>query len=136
MVGVLLQTGGSEIANAVQQAITPIASGLWQAILFIGGVSFIILLIMIVYNVVKYIAHPSSWGRSAALSGVTEHVERLVLGGALGLWLAMFVIGLFITYANTGTIDVGTAASIAGQLLMEMLKEVATVLGQVTGIKP
>lgn len=93
---VILQTGNVTAVNAtkvVNEVVNAVVSPVFKALLAIGGLAFLIGIGMILYNVIEYIVHPTSFGRSGALSEVFGHHKRII-GGALGIWLSIYVIFL------------------------------------------
>jgi nitrate reductase gamma subunit len=95
-----------------------------QVLLAIGGFSFIISLVYFIVHFAKYLLHPTSWGRSAALSEAIYSIERpiyVVVGIFLGIYLLLLIVG----FASGQSINAGQYAA---QLLQAMLKETVNVL--------
>ena len=131
--GIMLQTGTSSATStsvtglsttAVNQLINQIGVPIFDAMLAVGGFSFLIVLAYFIAHLVRYKLHPTSWGRSAALSEAIYHIERLIyipLLIFLGIYLFLFFAGL----ASGQHIN---AAYYAGQVLGAMLNETINVL--------
>jgi len=122
--GIMLQTGGLNITSTVHQVINQIGVPIFDVILAIGGFSFLIVLGYFAVHIVKYMIHPTSWGRSAALSEAIYHVERLIYVLAL-IFLGTY---LFLFFAGLASGQHINAAYYAGQILQAMLSEAINVL--------
>ena len=123
----ILQAGNATgIGGAFNQIITQIGVPLFDAVLFIGGLSFIIAIIMMVLYFIEYLWHPTSFGRTSALTEAVFHVKRVVygaLGVFLGIYLALLVIGL----ASGNATLTQNAGTYALEVLEAMLRETASV---------
>ena len=112
---VILQAGNAtgipsptQFANAVSSTVMgPLLGWLLAA----GGAAFLVAIMMIIYNFFEYMMHPTSWGRTAAISEVFSHGKRIIFG-ALGLWLIIYIISLIL---ELGGVNVNPAAT-AGQV--------------------
>ena len=89
--GVMLQTGS--VGSAVNQIFNTVISPFFQALLMVGGIAFLVSIMMILYNFIEYLIHPVSYGRTGALNEVFGHGRRIIFG-ALGLWLIIYLIFL------------------------------------------
>ena len=121
--GIMLQTGNSiNVNGAINQIVNQIGVPIFDAMLAIGGFSFIITLLYFIVHFARYMLHPTSWGRSAALSEAIYHIERLIyvpLGIFLGTYLFLFIAGL---------VSGQNMTQYAGQILQAMFMEVVNIL--------
>ncbi|WP_054854555.1 hypothetical protein [Vulcanisaeta distributa] len=132
---VVLQTGNVTAINAtnvVNEVVNAVVSPVFKALLAIGGLAFLIGIGMILYNVVEYIVHPTSFGRSGALSEVFGHHKRII-GGALGIWLSIFLIFFIAGLLTNPTSAVSTASSEATWILTQMFENLAKYVGMAIG---
>jgi hypothetical protein len=73
---------------------------------------------------IEYMLHPTSWGRSAALTEAINHIKKPIaftLALFLGIYLSLLVAGLV---SNNSQIT-QHASTYAAQILQAMLDEVA-----------
>ena len=87
----ILQAGS--VGYAINQVFSSVVEPFFDALLIIGGIAFLISIMMILYNFIEYLIHPTSFGRSGALSEIFGHGKRIIFG-ALGLWLVIYFIFL------------------------------------------
>ena len=104
---VILQTGSA--GSAVNQIFGAVISPFFQVLLMVGGIAFLVGIMMILYNFIEYLIHPTSFGRSGALSEVFGHGKRIIFG-ALGLWLVIYFIFLIGNLAGATTANPATVA--------------------------
>jgi len=75
---------------------------------------------------IEYMLHPTSWGRSAALTEAINHIKKPIaftLALFLGIYLSLLVAGLV---SNNSKIT-QNASTYAAQILKAMLDEVANL---------
>ena len=123
---ILLQAGNVTISSAINQIVNQVGVPVFDAILFVGGLSFIIAIIMMVFYFIEYLWHPTSFGRTSALTEAVFHVKRVVygaLGVFLGIYLALLVIGI----ASGDAALTQNAGTYALEILEAMLRETANV---------
>jgi len=124
--GIILQTGTSSAtstnATAVaNQIINQIGVPAVQVLLLVGGFALFASMLMfpIVY-LVEYMLHPTSWGRSAALTEAINHIKKPIaftLALFLGIYLSLLIAG-FVSGQNIN------ATYYAQQILQAMFSEV------------
>ncbi|KUO82206.1 MAG: hypothetical protein AT718_11280 [Vulcanisaeta sp. JCHS_4] len=79
---ILLQAGNVTISSAVNQFVNEVGVPAFDAVLFIGGLSFIIAIVMAILHFVEYLWHPTSFGRTSALTEAIFHAKKTNLWGA------------------------------------------------------
>jgi len=123
--GIILQTGTSSApsnATAVaNQIINQIGVPAVQVLLLVGGFAlFASMLMFPIAYLVEYMLHPTSWGRSAALTEAINHIKKPItftLALFLGIYLSLLIAGL----ASGQNIN---ATYYAQQILQAMFSEV------------
>ncbi|MGC8542543.1 MAG: hypothetical protein ACP5NQ_01275 [Vulcanisaeta sp.] len=118
MLGIILQTSvnATEVINEVMNSVVAPA---FNILLTIGGLAFLVGIGAILYNLYEYVIHPTSFGRSGALSEVFGHHKRLI-GGALGTWLSIYLIFL-IAAMLSGQSNPAQVASTAAWRVLEAM---------------
>ena len=124
---IILQTGNatglpsaSQLANQVAQGFLGPMLGYMEAAM---GIAFVVVIMMIIYNFVEYWMHPTSFGRSGAISEIFSHGRRLIFG-AFGLWLALYII-LFILQLGGAHIN---PAQTAWAIFQDEFKMIGNIL--------
>ena len=98
---VILQAGS--VGSAVNQVFGAVVEPFFDALLMIGGISFLVGIAMAIYYIViEHQILPTSWGRAGALSEAVGHIKKVIFG-ALGLWLAIYIIFLIGNLAGATT---------------------------------
>ena len=123
---ILLQAGNVTISSAVNQIIEQVGVPVFDAILFVGGIAFITPFIIMLAYTIEYLIHPTSFGRSTALSEAITHAKRPILGALfifLGIYIGLFIMGL----ASGNATLTQNAGTYALEILEAMLRETASV---------
>jgi hypothetical protein len=123
---ILLQAGNVTISSAVNQIVEQVGVPVFDAILFVGGIAFITPFIIMLAYTIEYLIHPTSFGRSTALSEAITHAKRPILGALfifLGIYIGLFIMGL----ASGNTTLTQNAGTYALEILEAMLRETASV---------
>ena len=123
---ILLQAGNVTISSAVNQIIEQVGVPVFDAILFVGGIAFITPFIIMLAYTIEYLIHPTSFGRSTALSEAITHAKRPILGALfifLGIYIGLFIMGL----ASGNATLTQNAGTYALEVLEAMLRETASV---------
>jgi hypothetical protein len=125
---ILLQAGNvtSGVGSAVNQFINQIGVPALQIVLIIGGLSLIISIIMVVFYIVEYLWHPTSFGRTSALTEAIFHSKKLIIG-PLALFLLIYISLLAIGLAGNNPQITQNAGAYAAQILQAMLTETASL---------
>jgi hypothetical protein len=122
----ILQAGNVTISSAVNQFVNEVGVPAFDAVLFIGGLSFIIAIVMALLHFVEYLWHPTSFGRTSALTEAIFHAKKPIYG-ALGIFLAIYITLLAIGLASGNTTLTQNAGTYALEVLEAMLRETASV---------
>jgi hypothetical protein len=123
---ILLQAGNVTISSAVNQIVEQVGVPVFDAILFVGGIAFITPFIIMLAYIIEYLIHPTSFGRSTALSEAITHAKRPILGALfifLGIYIGLFIMGL----ASGNATLTQNAGTYALEVLEAMLRETASV---------
>jgi hypothetical protein len=123
---ILLQAGNVTISSAVNQFVNEVGVPAFDAVLFIGGLSFIIAIVMALLHFVEYLWHPTSFGRTSALTEAIFHAKKPIYG-ALGIFLAIYITLLAIGLASGNAALTSNAGTYALEVLEAMLRETASV---------
>ena len=123
---ILLQAGNVTISSAVNQIVNEVGVPAFDAVLFIGGLSFIIAIVMALLHFVEYLWHPTSFGRTSALTEAIFHAKKPIYG-ALGIFLAIYITLLAIGLASGNATLTQNAGTYALEVLEAMLRETASV---------
>lgn len=127
--GIILQAvNATSVSGAVQQFLNQVGVPLFQAVLVVGGLSLIISIIMVILYTVEYMWHPTSFGRTSALTESIFHSKKLIYG-PLGLFLSIYISLLVIGLASGNTVLVNNAGTYALDILRGMLTETANLFG-------
>jgi hypothetical protein len=130
--GIMLQTGtssatGTNATAVANQIIEQVGVPAVQVLLLVGGFALLISMLMFpIAYLIEYMLHPTSWGRSAALTEAINHIKRPIaftLALFLGIYLSLLVAGLV---SNNSKIT-QNASTYAAQILKAMLDEVANL---------
>jgi hypothetical protein len=127
--GIMLQTGNvaSNATAVANQIIEQVGVPAVQVLLLVGGFALLISMLMFpIAYLIEYMLHPTSWGRSAALTEAINHIKRPIaftLALFLGIYLSLLVAGLV---SNNSKIT-QNASTYAAQILKAMLDEVANL---------
>jgi hypothetical protein len=123
--GIMLQTGNVTISSAVNQIVKQVGVPAVQVLLLVGGFALLISMLMFpTAYLIEYMLHPTSWGRSAALTEAINHIKKPIaftLTLFLGIYLTLLVAGL-ISHNSQITKN---ASTYAAQILQAMFNEVA-----------
>jgi hypothetical protein len=122
----ILQAGNVTISSAVNQIVNEVGVPAFDAVLFIGGLSFIIAIVMALLHFVEYLWHPTSFGRTSALTEAIFHAKKPIYG-ALGIFLAIYITLLAIGLASGNATLAQNAGTYALEVLEAMLRETASV---------
>jgi len=122
----ILQAGNVTISSAVNQFVNEVGVPAFDAVLFIGGLSFIIAIVMAILHFVEYLWHPTSFGRTSALTEAIFHAKKPIYG-ALGIFLAIYITLLAIGLASGNATLAQNAGTYALEVLEAMLRETASV---------
>jgi hypothetical protein len=126
---VILQTGNAtSISSVLNQFVSQVGVPVFDAILFIGGVSFIIAIILSLLYLVEYLWHPTSWGKTSALSEAITHAKRPILG-AFGMFLIIYITLLVIGLVSGESSLASNAVAYAFEILKSMFKVTVSILG-------
>jgi hypothetical protein len=126
---IILQTGNVTSVNAVvQQFLNQVGIPLFQIVLVVGGLSLVISIIMVILYTVEYMWHPTSFGRTSALTESIFHSKKLIYG-PLGLFLSIYISLLVIGLASGNPTLVQNAGTYALDILRGMLTETANLFG-------
>ncbi|ADY01218.1 hypothetical protein VMUT_1011 [Vulcanisaeta moutnovskia 768-28] len=106
----------TEVINEVMNSVVGPA---FNILLTIGGLAFLVGIGAILYNLYEYVIHPTSFGRSGALSEVFGHHKRLI-GGAFGTWLSIYLIFLIAAMLSGQANPAQVASTAAWQVLEAM----------------
>jgi hypothetical protein len=123
---ILLQVGNVTIGSVVNQFVNEVGVPLFDAVLFIGGLAFIIAIVMAILHFVEYLWHPTSFGRTSALTEAIFHAKKPIYG-ALGIFLAIYITLLAIGLASGNAALTSNAGTYALEVLEAMLRETASV---------
>jgi hypothetical protein len=127
--GIMLQTGTSSAtginATAVaNQIINQIGVPAVQVLLLVGGFALVISMLMFpAAYLIEYMLHPTSWGRSAALTEAINHIKKPIfftLALFLGVYFSLLIAGL-ISHNSQITQN---ASTYAYEILQAMFNEV------------
>jgi hypothetical protein len=134
--GIMLQAGNvtsnatstntTSISSAVNQIISQIGVPAMQIVLIVGGLSLIASIIMVVFYIVEYLWHPTSFGRTSALTEAILHSKKLIIG-PLALFLLIYMSLLAIGLASNNSQITQSAGTYALQILQAMLTETANL---------
>ncbi|GAB6943968.1 hypothetical protein JCM14467A_07500 [Vulcanisaeta sp. JCM 14467] len=133
---VMLQTSTSSITNAVNEAMSDINNMIlvpgFQAALTIGGAALLFTIFMVILRFIEHMVHPTSWGRTSALTELINHFKQIV-GAAIAIWLIIFLIFFSIPIMSGQVPNPTAAAEVAGKILAAMFtvlgKDLSSVLG-------
>jgi hypothetical protein len=74
---ILLQSGNVTIGSAVNQIVEQVGVPAMQILFAVGGFSLVISMLMFpAAYLIEYMLHPTSWGRSAALTEAINHIKK------------------------------------------------------------
>jgi hypothetical protein len=129
---ILLQAGNvtgvnmTEVNSAINQFVNQIGVPALQITLIAGGLSFIVSIIMLILHFIEYLWHPTSFGRTSALTEAIFHAKKPIYG-ALGIFLAIYITLLAIGLASGNATLTQNAGTYALEVLEAMLRETASV---------
>ena len=124
---ILLQAGNvaSNATAVANQIIEQVGVPAVQVLLLVGGFALLISMLMFpIAYLIEYMLHPTSWGRSAALTEAINHIKKPIaftLALFLGIYLSLLVVGL----ASNNSQITQHASTYAAQILQAMLNETA-----------
>jgi len=129
--GIILQTGTSSTpSNAtavVNQIINQIGVPALNVILTIGGFAlFASMLMFPAAYLIEYMLHPTSWGRSAALTEAINHIKKPI-AFTIALFLAIYLSLLIAGLASNNPNITNNAAKYAQQILYAMFNHVVNL---------
>jgi hypothetical protein len=130
---ILLQAGNvtgvnmTEVNSAINQFVNQIGVPALQITLIAGGLSFIVSIIMLILHFIEYLWHPTSFGRTSALTEAIFHAKKPIYG-ALGIFLSIYISLLTIGLESGNPTLVHNAGAYALWLLQAMLRETANAL--------
>jgi hypothetical protein len=121
---IMLQAGNVTISSAVNQIVEQVGVPAVQVLLLVGGFALMASMLMFpTAYLIEYMLHPTSWGRSAALTEAINHIKKPItftLALFLGIYISLLVAGLI---SNNPQIT-KNAGTYAAQILQAMLNEV------------
>jgi hypothetical protein len=124
---ILLQSGNVTIGSAVNQIVEQVGVPAMQILFAVGGFSLVISMLMFpAAYLIEYMLHPTSWGRSAALTEAINHIKKPItftLALFLGIYLFLLVAGL----ASNNPQITQNAANYAFEILQAMFNEVVSI---------
>jgi len=125
-VGNVASNATSISATAVaNQIINQIGVPAVQVLLLVGGFALVISMLMFpIAYLIEYMLHPTSWGRSAALTEAINHIKKPIaftLALFLGIYLSLLVVGLISHNSQIAQ----NASTYAYEILQAMLNETA-----------
>jgi hypothetical protein len=124
---ILLQAGNVTISSAVNQIIEQVGVPAMQILFAVGGFALVISMLMFpIAYLIEYMLHPTSWGRSAALTEAINHIKKPIaftLALFLGIYIFLLVAGLV---SNNPQIT-QNAANYAFEVLQAMFNEVVSI---------
>jgi hypothetical protein len=124
---ILLQAGNVTISSAVNQIVEQVGVPAMQILFAVGGFALVISMLMFpTAYLIEYMLHPTSWGRSAALTEAINHIKKPItftLALFLGIYLSLFIAGLV---SNNPQIT-HNAANYAFEILQAMFSEVVSI---------
>ena len=114
---------GTNATAVVNQIINQIGVPAVQVLLLVGGFALMASMLMFpIAYLIEYMLHPTSWGRSAALTEAINHIKKPIaftLALFLGIYISLLVAGLV---SNNSKIT-QNASTYAAQILKAMLDE-------------
>jgi len=124
---ILLQAGNVTIGSAVNQIVEQVGVPAMQILFAVGGFALVISALMFpAAYLIEYMLHPTSWGRSAALTEAINHIKKPItftLALFLGIYIFLLVAGL----ASNNPQITQNAANYAFEVLQAMFNEVVSI---------
>jgi len=124
---ILLQAGNVTIGSVVNQIIEQVGVPAMQILFAVGGFALVISMLMFpAAYLIEYMLHPTSWGRSAALTEAINHIKKPItftLALFLGIYIFLLVAGL----ASNNPQITQNAAGYAFEVLQAMFNEVVSI---------
>ena len=126
---IMLQAGNvtSGVSSVINQFINQIGVPALQVVLIVGGLSLIVSIIMVILHFTEYLWHPTSFGRTSALTEAIFHSKKAILA-PLGLFLSIYISLLAIGLMSGNPELTNNAGTYALMLLQAMLRETANAL--------
>ena len=116
---IILQAGNATgIINAINEIGSTTGAEFFGAVLAAGGLSFMIAIAMALFYFIEHQIHPTSFGRSAAISEVYSHIKKII-GGAIGIWLFIYIVFTIISMAGVTGIN---PTAVAGEVFTAEFK--------------
>ena len=124
---ILLQSGNVTIGSAVNQIIEQVGVPAMQILFAVGGFALVISMLMFpAAYLIEYMLHPTSWGRSAALTEAINHIKKPI-AFTLALFLGIYIFLLVAGLASNNPQITQNAANYAFEVLQAMFNEVVSI---------
>jgi hypothetical protein len=124
---ILLQAGNVTISSAVNQIIEQVGVPAMQILFAVGGFALVISMLMFpAAYLIEYMLHPTSWGRSAALTEAINHIKKPI-AFTLALFLGIYIFLLVAGLASNNPQITQNAANYAFEVLQAMFNEVVSI---------
>ena len=124
---ILLQAGNVTISSAVNQIIEQVGVPAMQILFAVGGFALVISMLMFpAAYLIEYMLHPTSWGRSAALTEAINHIKKPI-AFTLALFLGVYIFLLVAGLASNNPQITQNAAGYAFEVLQAMFNEVVSI---------
>ena len=124
---ILLQSGNVTIGSAVNQIIEQVGVPAMQILFAVGGFALVISMLMFpAAYLIEYMLHPTSWGRSAALTEAINHIKKPI-AFTLALFLGVYIFLLVAGLASNNPQITQNAANYAFEVLQAMFNEVVSI---------
>ena len=123
----ILQAGNVTISSAVNQIIEQVGVPAMQILFAVGGFALVISMLMFpAAYLIEYMLHPTSWGRSAALTEAINHIKKPIVF-TLALFLGIYIFLLVAGLASNNPQITQNAANYAFEVLQAMFNEVVSI---------
>jgi hypothetical protein len=124
---IMLQAGNVTISSAVNQIIEQVGVPAMQILFAVGGFALVISMLMFpAAYLIEYMLHPTSWGRSAALTEAINHIKKPI-AFTLALFLGIYIFLLVAGLASNNPQITQNAANYAFEVLQAMFNEVVSI---------
>jgi hypothetical protein len=124
---ILLQAGNVTISSAVNQIVEQVGVPAMQILFAVGGFALVISMLMFpAAYLIEYMLHPTSWGRSAALTEAINHIKKPI-AFTLALFLGIYIFLLVAGLASNNPQITQNAANYAFEVLQAMFNEVVSI---------